>query len=234
MLKLLFRPSRVRHWHQGSTATACGLAAVACMSVLMPASAQEKARPADSFVDSLAVSGTYAVNTNAQTYADFNSYGFRHVRLDANANSSVINNAYAQYGIKNTVLVDQNKSVANNIALIRGFNVAALDAVEGPNEADNTAIGGIGASAGASFQASLYSQLKADTTLRSVPVLNLTIINTNNIPAITSDNFDFENWHTYPGPNPPLTGMLNAQVGAGIPAIFRAQTRPLRAELRGR
>ena len=170
--------------------------AVTGAAAQLPARAQEQAKSADSFVDSIGID-QFQPDYDASFFDTANAYGFRHVRaailsFQAVNHAAIASQAYSKYGIKLDAVVNQASSVSDNLSWLKNVNLSAVEAIEGPNEVDGGY--GIGNTAAPIYQSNLYNAVKGDSSLNSISVLNFTVINDY---QTASDANDYANVHLY-------------------------------------
>ncbi len=144
--------------------------AVTGAAAQLPARAQEQAKSADSFVDSIGID-QFQPDYDASFFDTANAYGFRHVRaailsFQAVNHAAIASQAYSKYGIKLDAVVNQASSVSDNLSWLKNVNLSAVEAIEGPNEVDGGY--GIGNTAAPIYQSNLYNAVKGDSSLTAI------------------------------------------------------------------
>ncbi len=178
---------------------------------------------ADDFVDSIGVN--VHVHYTDTIYWDFEKLkaalkdlGIRHVR------DGLVYNARKEYyerygelaaaGVKATFIVSGNLSkLSEQAAKLR----PAIDAIEGPNEANLNRWKPEDARA---YQLALWKTVKADESLRALPVIGLSYTDQGYGAKLgdLSDAMDFGNGHPYPGGWEPENGCnwMKADLPSGL------------------
>jgi hypothetical protein len=203
----------------------------------------EQAKPADSFAESLGVNVHLTYFDTG--YGDFDvikerllDLGVRHLRdgaqLTADRN---YNNIFygrlkdlANAGIKFDLIFDPRSSVGEltntKLSAVAAMAGNSLEAVEGPNEYDNSADRNWAYTLRA-YQSALYRTAKAAPTTRELPVIGPSFVHAESRDAVgdLSPYLDYGNLHSYPGGRMPSS---NLQSGGEIPrARAVSGTRPL-------
>jgi hypothetical protein len=220
---------------------------VPCAVVLLtlalapPNAAAADARQADALVDSIGVNThTYYGDT---AYSNFDAVkraltdlGVRHIRenlaLDM-PNQYRALNELAAVGIKANLIVEDSRdrlgSLAQLLGILRSEVRGAVEAVEGLNEYDMSGNPGWVASLRLHQQA-LYTRVKSDPALSSLPVLGPSLVHPETYAALgdLSNSLDYGNVHPYPGgfwPNINLSQHLDAgSITSGGKPLFATET----------
>lgn len=181
--------------------------------------ATEYARSADSFVDSIGVNTHFGYEDSSYVpYRDYSNtkvwltnLGVRHIRdgSDIQASSAKLwmqdtfKNLFNDTGIKTTFATSPNYGATptDAINMINRVTPQALDAVEGANEPDNTAIGGMGDTAAIQWQNGIYSAIhgSTDANINHISVVGPTPIYGYAPLAPLTGSMDYQNMHPYPG-----------------------------------
>lgn len=204
--------------------------------------AQERAQPADAFVDSIGVNTHFGYqDTYYEPGRDYtrmklwlNNLGVRHIRdgSDIHASSAKLwmqdtfRTLFQETGIRTTFCAGPNYGAVPQdiITMIQRVTPAALACVEGPNEPDNTYIGGMGNEAARQWMFGIYPLIKGHTNpaIASLPVAGPSPIYGYG-PLAPLPAMDYQNMHPYPGAWPLSesidSNMANADLapGAGNP-----------------
>lgn len=214
----------VRHALGGRQAwEAVGL--LLALAVVSSAAGQsaERARSADTFVDSLGVCThwDYPDTPYGGAYEDVKrrllESGIRHQRTSFNDRNVDLGHA----GVRTTLLVNADQGTPTELCeRIKALNAAGarIDAVEGPNEPDffwisrHTTYQDKGFPEGVlAFQQDLYAALKKDPATASLPVIGPALGKTYNpgegfpnpfVKGSFTAAVDWGNFHPYPGGNP--------------------------------
>ena len=189
--------------------------------------AAETARTTESFIDSIGVCTHWSYSDTPYGYAYTQvkqaliASGIRHIRDGFNPHIAEL----AQLGIRSTVVAEPDtgapEQIRDRIKTInqnaRGVNGSAIDAVEGPNEADlfwanKKTYQGKGVPEGlVQFQKDLYATLKADLATAKLIVIGPSLGKTYDpgggspnplTKGSLTDSVDWGNFHPYPGGNP--------------------------------
>lgn len=208
-------------------------AVVACMVGIAPATAppaaalttevRATASPASGFSDSVGVN----VHLGAPAYNDFSrvesllfGMGVHHIRtaLPRSPTPQFYDEvkALAAKGIKTDLILGSAGAlkggsatlvpVATELQRIETNGLApALDAIEGPNEWDSRG-GPDWATEDRDYQIQLYTSVKADPVLRSIPVIGPSVANVDHASALgnLSAYLDYGNVHAYPRGGQPV------------------------------
>lgn len=192
------------------------------------------ARPADAFVDSIGVNTHFGYrDTTGQPYFDYAGtkailleLGVRHIRDGGDVYTGspklwlvdAYRNLYLDTGIKTTFIptTSNNNTGPALITAINRITPAALDGVEGYNEPDNIAIGGLGNQAAIDWQKVMYDAIKGstDSAIFNLPVSGPSPIFGYAPIAGLAPWMDYQNHHPYPGPEMP-TRSLDANISEG-------------------
>ncbi len=141
---------------------------------------QEKARPADEFVDSIGVN-THLYYDSSTYYRDYNSLikpklqqlGVRHIRDGATRNLNGYMNRLQEletFGIRSTLICDPRSITPQAaVSLIKELGTNVVEAVQGPNEY-NLSGDGNWANNLRNYQQQLYGAVKGDSATRNVSV----------------------------------------------------------------
>ena len=186
------------------------------------------------FVDTIGVnthlsySGTDYVNHPDWIASDLSYIGLHHVRdlapYSDRAGLSTYN-ALANTNVHFDLLVGTYRTLTDTMSTLDTFARAhplSVDSIEGPNEVNNWPVvynGQTGATGSTQYQQALYSSVKADPSLQSYPVYNLT-----SWPALAGAA-DYGNFHSYPKrgnqPYPALSNDLSQEssVMSGKPEV---------------
>lgn len=198
----------------GRISLAAVLSAAATLAVAGPAFSQEKAHSADSFVESLGINNLDLVGTtidsNGHILDPIYDLGFRYARTVLNATgnpNSAEAGLFNNYGVRFDYLWPAGYTAEKLAGEVQALPAGSVISVEGNNECDNEGVfGGIGIPAAVSLQASIFQTFKADPRLKNIQVLAFTVIHDNsytspsNTPAGNSSQaYDAENYHPYPG-----------------------------------
>jgi hypothetical protein len=218
----------------------------ASTSAIPPANASaqvgEQARPADSFVDS--VGANVHLNYFDTVYGNFDvvkqrlvALGVRHLRDGAQLTADLnYNNIFydrlrelAQSGIRTDLIFDPRSSVgeltANKLTAITVLARNSLEAIEGPNEYDNSQDAGWARTL-SKYQANLYQLAKTNSATRSLPVIGPSFVRAQSRDAIgdLTPYLDYGNLHSYPGGKSPASNLqseitLNRKISHSRPLI---------------
>ena len=190
---------------------------------LRAAGAQEPARSADSFVDSIGVVTHWGYPDTPYGYAYdrikalLGGSGIRHVRDGYHARDDDL---YQAFGLKTTVIFGPSRQPpAQQVQLLKD-HLPLVDMVEGPNEVDlfrtSADYSGQGYPQGPkNYQHDLYAAMKADPILAPIPVISFSLGLAGADQIAPARDFDFEVMHSYAGGGPPL-GSLENQNGSNI------------------
>jgi hypothetical protein len=166
---------------------------------------------ASSFVESIGVV-THAAAW-ASAYGDVSEFesrleelGVRHIRDAAvpghPAEITIFRNL-AKHGIKSTLILNE-EDLAQDHRIIESELPGAVDAVEGPNEYDNDGIVDW-ATRLRSIQSEIWHSYREVGELRNLPILGPSLTRPNSLEELgnISSDYDFGNFHPYPGGEPP-------------------------------
>lgn len=202
-----------------------GAALSLALSPALASAASEEAKPADAFVDSIGVNTHFSFSDTVyagrfdavkQKLAEL---GVRHIRegLEPNRPDQYEElNDLAGAGIKSTLILgdpeDGPSGLEELVSTLRDKVRGAAEAVEGPNEFD--AQGGPDWAAQLSdYQQRLYSAIKSDPSLASLPVVGPSIVQHGNQETLgdISGALDYGNFHPYPDGDAP-EGNLSSEL----------------------
>lgn len=175
-----------------------------------------RARPADSFVESIGVNvhfsspGTPYDDRFDEVEGDLEQLGVRHVRDSLFVGVPDLYGRLrdlADRGIDSTLIVgdpeDGSWVLSELLAIVREELGGAVDALEGPNEF-STRGGAEWQPHLVAYQRRLYEAVKGDPSLASLPVIGPSIVHGDQEAlGDVSDWLDFGNIHSYPQGNPP-------------------------------
>lgn len=188
------------------------------------------ARPADSFVDSIGV--------NTHTAYDWTAYGsgfdlvkqrlselgVRHIRevlVADDPDQYQRLNELAGMGIRSTLVLGDpangSEGLSELVSTVSSQLAGSVDALEGPNEFD--ALGGSGwAPQLAAYQQQLYSEVKANPALSSLPVVGPSILHRSSQEELgdISGSLDYGNIHPYPFGEPPESNVESQLARAAL------------------
>jgi hypothetical protein len=212
------------------------IAGLWAMQATSPALAQEKARPAEEFMEMVGFNGSLSRTADL---------GGRHNRGNLNAPGRLQGSIdwYNSHGIQSSMLIGSYTgwNVGSILTYLKQYPAGVVDLIEGPNEIDYTGANGnitykgtVNAEAGYLLMKDLYPALKADPALRRIPVIAPSWVNASFMSTLGPLNsFDFQAMHPYPGPDLPSYSLFgyggrpsnisisNQMVGSGNP------TRPI-------
>ena len=127
--------------------------------------------------------------------------------------------AWEAHGVRPMFLIDPNKTKTPDdvLAKLRRYLPASVGEIEGPNEVNNKFPpqdlnikykGKTDEAGGAAFMDDVYRAVKADSSLRTIPVVAYTAIFTDYHLARPYAGFDFANMHSYQGYDVPSSSLL--------------------------
>lgn len=202
------------------------LAGVAALLAALPASAgaaSVSARSADAFIESIGV--------NTHTYYSDTVYGQRFATIEQRLQELGVHhirenlepgrpdqyqhlNQLAAAGIKSTLILgapEGGQAELDQLSSVLASDLrGSVDAVEGPNEYDLH--GGSSWMANlAPYQSQLYSAIKSNPALASLPVVGPSLGNTNSEGSDVSGSLDYGNIHSYPNGEAP-EGNISTQL----------------------
>jgi len=178
----------------------------------------ELARRADDFVDSIGVN-THLFYDNSVYYQKYNSIikpkllelGVRHIRDGGTLNRNgylVRLKELASLGIRSTLIFDpRNSTPQQAISLLKELGVGVVEAVEGPNEYDNSGDSNW-VNTVRTYQQRLHQALKSDSATATLPELGPTFTSVAAYKA-TRDlgaEVDYDSMHNYYSGRNPGTG----------------------------
>jgi hypothetical protein len=177
---------------------------------------QERARSADSFIDSIGVAVHLRyLDTSYGRYTDvveprLRELGIRHIR-DGGNNQEMFNrlNRLALFGIKSTLVMDLRDNInPQNVTSIVKKVLPSVIAIEGPNEWDVNNVPYNGKTYPQNvreYHTGIFNAMKQDPVTRNIPVLGPSIAIPENGVQVGSleSAMDFGNMHSYAGGNPP-------------------------------
>jgi hypothetical protein len=173
------------------------------------------ARSANSFTESIGVN-THTYYTDSVYYQDFpvveqrlKELGIHHVRenlMTDRPDQYERLNDLAAAGIKSTLILGtppDGQAGLNELTSILSSKLrGSVDAVEGPNEYDLNGPSNWMAEL-APYQSQLYSAIKSNPALSSLPVVGPSLGNTNSDGSDISGSLDYGNIHSYPNGEAP-------------------------------
>ena len=194
------------------------LAGAVALTALMPASASAatvEARTAGSFVDSIGVN-THTYYDDTVYYSEFGTIeqrlrelGVHHIRENLMPDRSDQYERLSQLaaaGVKSTLILGSPEDGAGGLKelteILSSDLRGSVDAVEGPNEYDLHG-GSDWMSSLAPYQSQVYSSIKSNPALSSLPVLGPSLGNTNSDGSAVSGSLDYGNIHSYPNGEAP-------------------------------
>jgi hypothetical protein len=219
------------------------LALATAVLATTPAAASERtARSADSFVDSIGVN-THTFFNDTAYYSEFPTVkqklaelGIRHIREDLvpdRPDQYERLNELAGIGVRSTLIMgdpdDGPEEVDTLLSIVRDDLRGAVEAVEGPNEFDSRG-GADWLPRLVDYQSRLYSAVKSDPALTSLPVLAPSVVQRRNQEAMgdISDRLDYGNVHPYPDgymPEQNLSDYLErGALNSGTKPVFATET----------
>jgi hypothetical protein len=192
--------------------------ALIALVALLPAVAKAatvEAKSAASFVDSIGVN-THTYYDDTVYYSQFGTIeqrlrelGIHHIRenlVPDRPDQYKHLNELAAAGIKSTLILGSPKDGAAGLgeltSILSSDLRGSVDAVEGPNEYDLAGGSGWMGELGP-YQAQLYSAIKSDPALSSLPVIGPALGNTNSDGSDVSGSLDYGNIHSYPNGEEP-------------------------------
>jgi len=208
----------------------------------LASAAGERARTADSFVDSVGVNvhtsyddSPYGTQLGA-IRAKLVELGVRHVRdgLELERPDQYMAlNELAAAGIKSTLILGEpdfdEEEFEELIATLRSEVRGAVEAVEGANEidmrGDTSQLPDL-----AGYQQQLYGAVKDDPSLAPLPVLGPSLVQKRNQEALgdVSGSLDFGNIHAYPDDDAPESNLgvhlERAAVNSGSKPVMATET----------
>ncbi len=169
----------------------------------------ELARSADDFVDSIGVN-THLFYDNSVYYQKYNSIikpkllelGVRHIRDGGTLNRNgylVRLKELASLGIRSTLIFDPRDSTPQQAySLIKELGVGVVEAVEGPNEYDNSGDSNW-VNTVRTYQQRLHQALKSDSATATLPELSptFTSVTAYNAAGDLSGSDDYNSMHNY-------------------------------------
>jgi hypothetical protein len=192
-----------------------GAVALTAALPISASAARVGARSADSFIESIGVN-THTYYTDSVYYQDFptveqrlRELGIHHVRenlMPDRPDQYERLNELAAAGIKSTLILgdhsDGQAGINELTSILSSKLRGSVDAVEGPNEYDlNGPSGWMGELA--PYQSQLYSAIKSNSALASLPVVGPSLGNTNSDGSNVSGALDYGNIHSYPNGEAP-------------------------------
>ena len=197
--------------------------AFAALTATATFAAEETAKSADAFVDSIGVNTHYGNAAHGAGNAYFNplldaklaELGIRHLRDHtwSDAGLARIDGLYTTYGIRtNLILGETTRSPATLVNILK--NHPAYEAIEGLNEPDFTTRSYNGLTddpstnqypATKAFQNDLYAAFKADAQTNHIPVLSPAMGRSFRSQHLIPINFDVAAMHSYAWATPNLT-----------------------------
>lgn len=177
---------------------------------------RERARSADSFIDSIGVATHLRyLDTSYGRYTEvveprLRELGIRHIRDGGNDQGMFDKmNRLARLGIRSTLVMDlrDNINPQNVVSIVKKVLPAAA-AIEGPNEWDvnNVPYNGKGYPENVrAYHVGLFNAMKRDPVTAKIPVLAPSIAIPENGVRLGSlrSSIDYGNMHSYAGGNPP-------------------------------
>jgi hypothetical protein len=203
----------------------------------------ESARTAESFAESLGVNVHLTYFDTG--YGNFDvikkrllDLGVRHLRdgaqftPDRNYNNMFYGRLkdLASAGIKFDLIFDPRSSVGEltnkKLSAVATLAGNSLEAVEGPNEYDNSADRNWAYTL-RTYQAALYQTVKADPAIRELPVIGPSFVHAESRDAVgdLAPYLDYGNLHSYPGGKIPTSSFRNESEISSARAV--SGTRPL-------
>ena len=238
-------PTRVLREHAGVLAAAALLVLGAAALLLLvrgggdereptPGLRAEAAVPAAEFRASVGVNVHLSYGDTA--YGDFDAVrraladlGVRHVRDGACAGCTETNDkilALSRDGVRFTLIAgsprNETGTLAENLGSIRGALRPAVEAVEGPNEYDNSGDPDW-AAALRDYQRALFDRVRGDDALRALPVIGPSFVqeDSRGRAGDMSAWMTFGNLHSYAGGAPPSDGLGDERSLAGAVSADR-------------
>ena len=202
----------------------CALPALVALSLFLPATASAAAttaRSAGAFVDSIGVNTHFSYSDTiydsrfAQVKAKLSELGVRHIReglMPDRPDQYEFLRDLAGAGVRSTLILgDPNEGPENLdelLATLRTELRGTVAAVEGPNEFDSWG-GSDWQPRLVDYQRRLYSAIKGDPALASLPVLGPSIVQRRNQESLgdISGTLDYGNFHPYPDGFSPEEGI---------------------------
>lgn len=199
------------------------LGAIASLALIAsPAGAAAgTAKPADSFVESIGVNTHFSYDDTVyasrfdEVKQKLAELGIRHIRegLEPNRPDQYQElNSLASAGIESTLILGDPgggpAGLEELISTLRANVRGATEAVEGPNEYDSSG-GPDWATQLSDYQRRLYSAIKGDPGLASLPVIGPSIVQHRNQESFgdISSALDYGNFHPYPDGEAPETNL---------------------------
>lgn len=204
--------------------------ALVALVALLPAVAKAApvaAKPAASFIDSIGIN-THMYYSDTVYASEFETIeqrlrelGVHHIRENLVPNRPdqyEALNDLAAAGIKSTLILgapDDGSAGLNKLTSILASDLrGSVDAVEGPNEYD------LAAGAGwmgelAPYQQQLYTAIKSNPALSSLPVVGPSLGNTDSDGSDISGSLDYGNIHSYPNGEEPEINVSRMLAMAG-------------------
>ncbi len=196
-------------------AVAFGLLALLTLLPTVAKAAPVAAKPAASFIDSIGVN-THTYYSDTVYASEFGTVeqrlrelGIHHIRENLVPNRPdqyEALNDLAAAGIKSTLILgapEDGSAGLNKLTTVLASNLrGSVDAVEGPNEYDLHG-GSDWMSKLAPYQSQLYTAIKSNPALSSLPVVGPSLGNTNSDGSDVSGSLDYGNIHSYPNGEAP-------------------------------
>jgi hypothetical protein len=112
-------------------------------------------------------------------------------------------NSLAAKGIKATLLLETNR-LAKMVQLVQNTLHADVDAIEGPNEYDESGDPNWAMDL-PEIQEAIWSTFKNDPLTSAIPILAPTVVHSGSLQALgnISSDFEYQNFHPYPAGQPP-------------------------------
>jgi hypothetical protein len=207
--------TRPSHLRRPLLALALGLIALVALLPAAARAATVEAKSAASFVDSIGVN-THTYYSDTVYSSQFGTIeqrlrelGVHHIRenlVPDRPDQYKHLNELAAAGIKSTLIMGSPKDSPaglGELTSILGSDLrGSVDAVEGPNEYDLA--GGAGWMGElAPYQSRLYTAIKSNPALSSLPVIGPALGNTNSEGSDVSGSLDYGNIHSYPNGEAP-------------------------------